>query len=275
MFASGNATINVSDLSAAIRFYTEQLGMTLTNRFGDRWATIETGPSYWTTEDVRARLILGLRPATPRYPVPGTAGGVGFGLESYRPIEEIASTFEKRGVRATSEIIRFEAGNTFQFEDLDGFPSYMHEFPPEMLEEKDRGSMPDALVAGGHAIVFVSNMDAGIRFYTETLGLPLTNRFDNHFATVEVGRSLVLGIHPRTPRTPVPGTKGAVTLGLVLDEPLDSVLSRLAQRGVRTTGPAEPGRSVDIEDLDGNVITLWDAQAWTSDAELTASASAR
>lgn len=47
-------------------------------------------------------------------------------------------------------------------------------------------------------------MDAAIRFYTDTLGLTLTNRFENHFATVEVGRSLVLGIHPRTPRTPIP-----------------------------------------------------------------------
>jgi catechol 2,3-dioxygenase-like lactoylglutathione lyase family enzyme len=131
------------------------------------------------------------------------------------------------------------------------------------------------LVAGGHAIVFVSNMDAGVRFYTETLGLPLTNRFDNHFATVEVGRRLVLGIHPRTPNTPIPGTKGSVTLGLVADEPLDAIITRLARRGVRLAGRSESARSVDMEDMDGNVITLWEANAWRPEGELMTSASAR
>jgi catechol 2,3-dioxygenase-like lactoylglutathione lyase family enzyme len=277
MFSSGNATINVSDLDAAIRFYTVQLGMTLTNRFGDRWATVEAGPSYWTTKEVHAGLVLGLRPspalgANPGVPdpPPGTTGGVGFGVESYVPIEDIAATFTTRGVRLTGEIIRFEAGNTFAFEDMDGLRSYVHQFPPEMLEEGDRGSVSNALLSGGHAIVYVSNMDAAIRFYTETLGLPLTNRFDNHFATVEVGRSLVLGIHPQTPRTPIPGTRGSVTLGLVVDEPIDTVIARLAQRGARVlaqpsgdggSGPAENGRAVDIEDLDGNVITLWESHA--------------
>ena len=81
MISNGNATVYVSDLAAAIRFYTEQLGLTLTNRFGDRWATVETELSYWTTEEVGAGLILGLRPASPEYPAPGTRGGVGYGSE--------------------------------------------------------------------------------------------------------------------------------------------------------------------------------------------------
>ena len=45
----------------------------------------------------------------------------------------------------------------------------------------------------------------------------------------------------------------------MVDEPLDTVVTRLAQRGVRLSGRTESARSVDIEDLDGNVITLWDA----------------
>ena len=48
MISGGNTTVYVSNLDAAIRFYTESLGLKLTNRFGDRWATIETGPSYWS-----------------------------------------------------------------------------------------------------------------------------------------------------------------------------------------------------------------------------------
>jgi catechol 2,3-dioxygenase-like lactoylglutathione lyase family enzyme len=276
MFSSGNATVHVAHLSAAIKFYTETLGFTLTNRFGDRWATVWTGPSYWTTDEVRAGLILGLRPASPESPAPGTLGGVGFGLETYAPAKDVAATLTTRGVRVDSEIISFEAGNVFSFVDLDGVASYVNEFPPGMIDEddKDRHAASGAdklLLSGGHAIVYVSDMDDAIRFYADTLGLNLTNRFENHFATVEVGRSLVLGIHPRTPNTPIPGTKGSVTLSLVVDEPLDTVLARLAQRGVRTTGHAQPGRSAYIEDLDGNVITLWEAHAFAREGELAAS----
>jgi len=176
----------------------------------------------------------------------------------------------------TGDIIRYDAGNCFPFADLDGVRSYVNQFPPEMLDDADRGQAAyqqqfrTPLPSGGHAIVYVSDMDAAIRFYTETLGLKLTNRFEDHFATAEVGRSLVLGIHPRTANTPIPGTKGSVTLGLVVDEPLDTVVTHLAQRGVRLNGRSESARSVDIEDLDGNVITLWDAQAWVPEGELVA-----
>ena len=287
MISSGNATITVSNLDAAIRFYTDQLGLKLTNRIGNRWATIDAGPSYWTTHDVLAGLTIGLRPASPQSPPPGTTGGVGFGVETYMPIDDVAAELKKRAVHIGSEIITFEAGSTFMFADLDGLGSYVHYFPPEMLEEGDTRSSPDTLLSGGHAIVYVSNMDAAIRFYADTLGLKLTYRFEDKFATVEAGRSLVLALHPQTPRTPTPGTKGSVTLGLVVDEPIDKVISHLAQRGVRVpaapkpsgeggTGQSEPGRSVEIEDLDGNVITLWEAQALTTDGELAApGASAR
>ena len=278
MIVNGNATVHVSDLGAAIRFYSDTLGMKLTNRFGERWATVETTPSYWTTDAAHAGLIIGLRPPTAfgeatasSHVAPGTRGGVGYGLETYRPCEEVIAEFAKRGVRVTSEIIRFDAGNVFAFEDCDGFPSFVHEFPPEMVDDAHRerharSGVPHALISGGHAIVYVSDMDAAIRFYADTLGLTLTNRFENHFATVEAG-PLVIGIHPITPATPQPGTKGSVTLSLVVDEPIATVLSRLAQRGVRTTGRSDAGRSVDIEDLDGNVITLWEAQALTSESE--------
>jgi catechol 2,3-dioxygenase-like lactoylglutathione lyase family enzyme len=281
MFSTGNVTVHVSNLDSAIDFYTIQLGLKLTNRFGDRWATIDAGSSYWTTDEVLAGLVIGLRPASPQYPPPGSTGGVGYGIETYTPIEDVEANLRSRGVRVTGEIIRYEAGNCFSFADLDGVRSYVNEFPPEMMEEADRSdadyqrNVRTSLPSGGHAIVYVSDMDAAIRFYTETLGLKLTNRFENHFATVEVGRSLVLAIHPRTPHTPIPGTKGSVTLGLVVDEPLETVVNRLAQRGVRLNGRSESARSVDIEDLDGNVITLWDAQAWLPEGELAAAGSTR
>ena len=41
------------------------------------------------------------------------------------------------------------------------------------------------MISGGNATIYVSNMDAAVRFYTEVLGLKLTNRFGNHWATVQ------------------------------------------------------------------------------------------
>jgi catechol 2,3-dioxygenase-like lactoylglutathione lyase family enzyme len=286
MFVSGNATVTVSNLDAAVEFYGGQLGLRLTNRIGDRWATVDAGPSYWTTEAAMAGLIIGLQPASPQSPQPGTTGGIGFGIETYTPIEDVASEFAKRGVRITSEIIRFEAGSTFAFADPDGLRSYVHHFPPAMLEGQDASSEPNTLLSGGHAIVYVSNMDAGIRFYTETLGLKLTNRFDDHLATVEIGRSLVLAIHPRTAHTPTPGTYGSVTLGLTVDEPIDKVLSRLARRGVRILPRQQPsrgntndqfhtGQTAEIEDLDGNVIVVSEAHPRTAASKFVESGSSR
>jgi catechol 2,3-dioxygenase-like lactoylglutathione lyase family enzyme len=269
MITGGNATVYVSSLDEAIQFYTERLGLQLTNRFGEHWATVQAGPSYWTQDDVGAGLTIGLHPPSPKHPAPGTVGGVGFGLETYVPIEQVSARLTERGVRVDAEIIRFEAGNVFSLVDQDGLPTYVHEFPPNMLPDTDLGA-PDTdeskpvgdMIAGGHAIVYVSNMDAAIRFYTEVLGLRLTNRYGDHWATVEAGR-LVIGIHPQTPRTPTPGTKGSVMLGLTIDEPVERVVSRLAASGVRTTGPVirgEGGTFVEIEDPSGNSIYLWEEQ---------------
>lgn len=46
VITGGTATVYVSDMDAALRFYTESLELKLTNRFGRRWATIEAGSSY-------------------------------------------------------------------------------------------------------------------------------------------------------------------------------------------------------------------------------------
>jgi predicted enzyme related to lactoylglutathione lyase len=256
----------------------------LTNRFAHRWATIETGPSYWTTDAVGAGLTIGLHPQSPKYPNPGTPGSVGFGLETYVPVEGVLARFQEQGVTTTGEIIRFEAGRVIAFEDLDGTPSYVHEFPPEMMPETDLGAAEShagetasGLLSGGHAIVYVSSMDAAVRFYTEGLGLTLTNRYDDHLATVEAGR-LVIGLHPQSPRSPVPGTKGSVMLGLTIDEPIERVVARLAGRGVRVFGDierSEPGNFVEIEDLDGNAIYLWEVEMDSAPEEALASGRAK
>lgn len=268
MISGGNATVYVSDLDAAVQFYTKSLGLKLTNRFGNQWATIEAGPSYWTTAaEIGAGLTIGLHPRSPKHPSPGTTGGVGFGFETYEPIENVAASLAERGVRIEGEIVTFEAGKVVSLVDPDGTGSYVWEFTPEMVDDggasadDDPGDDASAkLVSGGHAIVYVSNMDGAIRFYTETLGLKLTYRYDNKFATLEAGK-LLLAVHPQTPNTPTPGTKGSVVLGLTVDEPIDRVVSRLTARGVRITGQiirTETDSFVELEDPDGNAISIWE-----------------
>jgi predicted enzyme related to lactoylglutathione lyase len=122
------------------------------------------------------------------------------------------------------------------------------------------------MISGGNATVFVSNMDTSVRFYTEVLGLKLTNRFGDSWATVEAGKGLTIGLHPASPKYPAPGTKGAVMLGLEIDEPIAGMVTRLSEKGVRIQGSIvqdTPGNFVHLEDPDGNEIYLWETHPQT------------
>jgi predicted enzyme related to lactoylglutathione lyase len=118
------------------------------------------------------------------------------------------------------------------------------------------------MISGGNATVFVSNMDRAVRFYTEVLGLKLTNRFGDHWATVEAGKGLTIGLHPASSKYPAPGTKGGMMLGLEIDEPMEQTVARLADRGVRFAPIIQDkaGIFAHFEDPDGNEIYLW--QVW-------------
>jgi catechol 2,3-dioxygenase-like lactoylglutathione lyase family enzyme len=118
------------------------------------------------------------------------------------------------------------------------------------------------MIYGGNATVYVSNMDSAIRFYTEVLGLKLTNRFGDHWATVQAGKSLVIGLHPWKEQYPRPGTKGSVQIGLVVsqDEPIEAYAERLRKRGVEVGGiiESEAGNYINFVDPDGNPIYVGD-----------------
>lgn len=117
------------------------------------------------------------------------------------------------------------------------------------------------MISGGNATIIVASMDNSIRFYTEVLGLRLTNRFGNDWATVSAGEGLTIGIHPASPKYPHPGTKGSIILGLDIDIPVETAVSRLADHGVIVKGSivrSEPGNFVSLEDPDGNDIYLWE-----------------
>ena len=117
------------------------------------------------------------------------------------------------------------------------------------------------MISGGNVTVMVSDMDAAVAFYTEVLGLKLTNRFGNHWATVQAGQSLVIGLHPASPKRPAPGTKGSMLIGIEIDERIEDVIEKMQRKGVRFTGPIikdAPGCFVDFVDPDGNSLYLWE-----------------
>ena len=89
MIRGGTATIYVSDMDRAVRFYTEALGLELLFRAGNEWASVDAGDG----------LVLGLHPQSPRGPRPGTSGSISVGLGVTAPIEEVVATLETRGVR--------------------------------------------------------------------------------------------------------------------------------------------------------------------------------
>lgn len=119
------------------------------------------------------------------------------------------------------------------------------------------------MISGGNATIFVSNMDAAVHFYTQVLGLKLSNRFGDSWATVEAGKGLTIGLHPASAKYPAPGTKGAVMLGLEIDEAIDTVVARLNERGVRIKGSVmrdQSGNFAHLEDPDGNEMYLWEME---------------
>jgi catechol-2,3-dioxygenase len=118
------------------------------------------------------------------------------------------------------------------------------------------------MLTGGNATIYVANMDNAVRFYSEVLGLKLTNRFGNHWATVMAGPTLLIGLHPWKEKYPRPGTKGSVQIGLIVskDETIQQLAVRLRRHGVEVSGVIESEESnyITFEDPDGNPIYVGD-----------------
>ncbi len=115
------------------------------------------------------------------------------------------------------------------------------------------------MIKGGNATIFVTDMDRSVSFYTETLDLRLVFRAGDHWATIDAGDGLQLGLHPASPRNPAPGTAGAVTVGLAVDESIERVVSTLEKRGVVFHGPVVDEGQLKLAfftDPDGNELYL-------------------
>jgi catechol 2,3-dioxygenase-like lactoylglutathione lyase family enzyme len=115
------------------------------------------------------------------------------------------------------------------------------------------------MFSGGNVTVYVSNMDRAVRFYSETLGLKLAYRFGDHWASIEAGTGLTIGLHPASSQSPA-GRKGSMAIGLQLTGSLRDAVSALTAKGVRFQGDVinegKAGSFIGFEDPDGNQLYL-------------------
>ena len=116
------------------------------------------------------------------------------------------------------------------------------------------------MFSSGNVTVYVSNMDRAVRFYSEVLGLKLAYRFGDHWASVEAGRGLTIGLHPASGETTAGGgTKSGMSIGLELTGSIEDAMRKLEARGVRFHGVASEGKAgkfAHFEDPDGNSLYL-------------------
>ena len=116
---------------------------------------------------------------------------------------------------------------------------------------------------------YVTDMEASIAFYRDTLGLPLVSqdyvvRFDLDGVLIE--------LVPLPPGTVVPGNGNARLCFSVLN--LEETLEQIRARGIPTSKIKEKrdGRLAFFRDPDGNELSLWEYTRVESPTEIVESA---
>ena len=100
--------------------------------------------------------------------------------------------------------------------------------------------------------VMVSDMDRGIRFYTETLGLSLKQRYENHYAEIE-GPGLNIGLHPAANDRPKADN---ISIGIGVKN-FDAGVDFLRSMGIEVNVAQEGWiRLANFRDPDGNAMYL-------------------
>ena len=118
---------------------------------------------------------------------------------------------------------------------------------------------------GALPTMFVSDMDRAVAFYTEVLGLRLAFRAGDHWASIDAGAGTQIGLHPASPgaspRAPGPD---AMSVGLNVTEPIETVIAALSARGVEFGDVTSDGmlKIAHFADPDGNALYLCEQPKW-------------
>src|ERR1043165_1298941 len=108
----------------------------------------------------------------------------------------------------------------------------------------------------GNVTIYVTNMDRAVRFYTETLGLKLAYRFGDHWASVECGKGLTIGLHPASGPVISATGKNSPSIGLELEGTMDEAMKTLGARGVKFEGIIDEGKDRKSTRLNSSHVAL-------------------
>ena len=114
------------------------------------------------------------------------------------------------------------------------------------------------IISGGMPTIFVSDIDAAVRFYTEALGLRLIQQYGQHFASIDAGQGVTIGLHPASAKNPA-GRAGSITLGFMSTEPIAETVATLKSRHVVFLSDViDDGQLLlaHFQDADGNRLYL-------------------
>lgn len=110
MLSGGNASVYVTDMDRAVRFYVDSLGLRLKVRIANEWAEIDAGEG----------LVIGLHPAQPSGVAAGVPGAINIELKATAPLEDVVTTLKRRGVPLVGEIHNYENVRLATVRDPDG-----------------------------------------------------------------------------------------------------------------------------------------------------------
>lgn len=119
------------------------------------------------------------------------------------------------------------------------------------------------MISGGHVVVYVSDMNRSVEYYTTTLGLKLTARYGDHYAQIDAGKGLTLGLHPPGHGSPPPGTRGGIQITFGVTDAIENEVDALKARGVRFDSAVMndgPVRLAFFADPDGNPMCLCESK---------------
>jgi predicted enzyme related to lactoylglutathione lyase len=88
--------------------------------------------------------------------------------------------------------------------------------------------------------------------------LKLLQRYENHFATIDAGHGLTIGLHPASAASPAGDRKSGMSIGLYLTGAIQDSVKTLQARGIAFSGEiigeGKAGRFAHFTDPDGNAL---------------------
>lgn len=115
------------------------------------------------------------------------------------------------------------------------------------------------MINGGVTTVFVTDMDRAVAFYCDVLGMKLAYRAGNHWASLDGGPGMAIGLHPIGDHTPKSSDGGCIEVGLYSDS-IEADVAALESKGVSVPdGVRDDGGGIKLahfKDPDGNRLYL-------------------